>query len=181
MITEGIKISEWITFAPDSKNSIIKLNIWDFGGQEIYHATHQFFLTERSVYLLIWNARKAKDFDNIFTWLHTIEASGGDSPIILVMSNMNENDDLNLKELKSRFPQIVGSLKIDSKDGKGIQRLKECISETTWKLPLMRTPRVDSWHRVRERLEILNEYWISYNKFYDLCVSEGIDDKNFWL
>jgi len=179
VITEGINISEWITFAPDSKNSKIKLNIWDFGGQEIYHATHQFFLTERSVYLLIWNARKAKDFDNIFNWLHTIEAFGGDSPIILVMSKMNESDDdLNLKELKNRFPQIVDSLKIDSKDGKGIQRLKECIGETAWKLPLMRTPRVDSWYRVRERLERLSEYWISYNEFYNICVSEGLDDKN---
>ena len=29
-----------------------RLNVWDFGGQEIYHATHQFFLTRRSLYLL---------------------------------------------------------------------------------------------------------------------------------
>ncbi|WP_347242416.1 hypothetical protein [Nostoc sp. FACHB-888] len=26
-----------------------RVNIWDFGGQEIYHATHQFFLTRRSL------------------------------------------------------------------------------------------------------------------------------------
>ena len=26
-----------------------RLNVWDFGGQEIYHATHQFFLTRRSL------------------------------------------------------------------------------------------------------------------------------------
>jgi hypothetical protein len=25
-----------------------RVNIWDFGGQQIYHATHQFFLTKRS-------------------------------------------------------------------------------------------------------------------------------------
>ena len=30
-----------------------RLNVWDFGGQEIYHATHQFFLTHRSLYLLL--------------------------------------------------------------------------------------------------------------------------------
>ena len=29
-----------------------RLNVWDFGGQEIYHATHQFFLTRRSLYLV---------------------------------------------------------------------------------------------------------------------------------
>jgi hypothetical protein len=32
--------------------------IWDFGGQEIQHSTHQFFLTTRSLYLLVVDARK---------------------------------------------------------------------------------------------------------------------------
>ena len=37
----------------------VKLNIWDFGGQEIQHSTHQFFLTTRSLYLLVVDARRA--------------------------------------------------------------------------------------------------------------------------
>ena len=178
-ITEGINISEWITSAPDCGTSKIKLNIWDFGGQEIYHATHQFFLTTRSVYLLVWNARKIKDFGNIYYWLHTIEAFGGDSPIILVMSKMNESDDdLNLKDLKSKFPQIAYDLKVDSEDGKGISILKEKISETAWNLPLMRAQWVDSWYKVREKLEGLRENWIPYDEFCKICVSEGLDDEN---
>ena len=32
--------------------------MWDFGGQEIYHATHQFFLTRRSLYVLVDDTRK---------------------------------------------------------------------------------------------------------------------------
>ncbi|MEZ4645209.1 MAG: hypothetical protein R3E31_21165 [Chloroflexota bacterium] len=27
--------------------------MWDFGGQSVYHATHQFFLTKSSVYVLV--------------------------------------------------------------------------------------------------------------------------------
>jgi internalin A len=101
-ISEGIKISKWEMPALGSENSKIKLNIWDFGGQEIYHATHPFFLIERSVYLLLWNARKTKDYEKIYYWLHTIEAFGGDSPVILVMTKMNQSDDdLNLKDMKS--------------------------------------------------------------------------------
>ncbi|PAV12530.1 hypothetical protein ASJ81_05925 [Methanosarcina spelaei] len=181
-ITEGINISKWKIPAPDSGNSEIKLNIWDFGGQEIYHATHQFFLTKRSLYLLLWNARKTKDYDNIYYWLHTIEAFGEDSPVILVMSKMNEsNDDLNLKDLKSKFPQIVDYLKIDSKDGKGIPVLKEIISETAWDLPLMKAKWVDSWFKVRQKLEDLGENWINYYRFYDICKSEGLDEKNITI
>jgi internalin A len=177
--TKGINISKWILSAPDSRHSEIKLNVWDFGGQEIYHATHQFFLTTRSVYLLIWNARKTKDYDSIYYWLHTIEAFGGDSPIILVMSKMNEfDDDLNLKDLKSKFPQIVGYIKVDSKDGKGTQSLNEKIREVAWSLTLMRTPWIDSWYKVREKLEGLGKNWISDGEFHKICISQGLDDEN---
>jgi small GTP-binding protein len=152
--TEGIDILKWDITAPNEEQEEIKLNVWDFGGQEIYHATHQFFLTKRSVYLLVWNARKARDYEHIYYWLHTIEAFGEDSPIILVMCKWNErDDDLNMKDLREKFPQIRGLYKVDSEDGKGIPALREIIGQTAWNLPHMRTPWVDSWFKVRELLE----------------------------
>ena len=56
--------------------------------------------------------------------------------------------------------------------------LKENISETAWNLPLMRVQWVDSWYKVREKLEGLRENWITYDEFYKICNSEGLDDKN---
>ena len=44
--TQGINITDW---SVRSSYGDVRLNIWDFGGQEIMHATHQFFLTERSL------------------------------------------------------------------------------------------------------------------------------------
>lgn len=178
-ITEGIDISEWITSAPDSEKSKIKLNIWDFGGQEIMHATHQFFLTKRSIYLLVWNARETKNYDNICYWLHTLETFGEDSPIILVMTKMSESDDdLNLKDLKSKFPQIAGYVKVDSKDGKGISSLKEIICETAWNFPLMRVKWVDSWYEVRNELERIGDNLIPYDEFCEICRYKGLDAEN---
>ena len=48
--TEGIQITDWPLCLKGNED--VKLNVWDFGGQEIMHSTHQFFLTERSLYLL---------------------------------------------------------------------------------------------------------------------------------
>ena len=45
--TEGIDVIQW-KFPLDNGKKF-RVNIWDFGGQEIYHQTHQFFLTERSL------------------------------------------------------------------------------------------------------------------------------------
>jgi len=176
--TEGIDILTWDINAPTAAQEDIKLNVWDFGGQEIYHATHQFFLTKRSVYLLVWNARKSKDYEHIYYWLHTIEAFGADSPVILVMTKWHErDDDLNMRDLRERFPQIVGLYKVDSEDGKGIPALREIISKTTWELPHMQTPWIDSWFSVRERLEQDGRSWINYDAFREICVEEGLDDK----
>ena len=176
--TKGIDISEWRINAPTVKKESIKLNVWDFGGQEIYHATHQFFLTKRSLYLLVWNARKSKDYEHIYYWLHTIEAFGEESPIILVMSKLNERDeDLNMKDLKEKFPQIVGLYKVDSKEGSGIPTLNEIISKHSWDLPHMRTPWIGSWFNVREQLEIDGRDWIDYNEFTKICKSQELDQE----
>jgi len=52
--TPGINIAQWhLPEKPD-----IRLNLWDFGGQKVMHATHQFFLTKRSLYLLVIDNRK---------------------------------------------------------------------------------------------------------------------------
>jgi len=176
--TKGIDILKWSITAPTNEKEEIKLNVWDFGGQEIYHATHQFFLTKRSIYLLVWNARKSPDYGHFYDWLHTIEAFGEDSPIILVLSKLNEwNDDLNMTDLREKFPQIIDLYKVDSEDGTGIPVLKNIISDTAWQLPHMQTPWIGSWLRVRELLEQNEKNWIGYSDFCQICQSEGLDEK----
>ncbi|XP_053375425.1 uncharacterized protein LOC128547271 [Mercenaria mercenaria] len=44
-----------------STESDISLNIWDFGGQFVYYATHQVFLSTKSVYILVFNIAEGLD------------------------------------------------------------------------------------------------------------------------
>jgi len=53
--TKGIDIEALDVTTSDGET--LKLNLWDFGGQEIYHSTHQFFLTKRSLYVLVDSSR----------------------------------------------------------------------------------------------------------------------------
>ncbi len=55
--THGLEVRGVDFSHPTARDVAMRLNAWDFGGQEIYHATHQFFLTNRSLFLLVWNAR----------------------------------------------------------------------------------------------------------------------------
>jgi len=64
--THGINVSEWMIHAgeitdwrsPDMPPYRIKVNLWDFGGQEYYHGTHRVFLDSNAVYVLVWSNDK---------------------------------------------------------------------------------------------------------------------------
>ncbi|MEK7989634.1 MAG: SAV_2336 N-terminal domain-related protein, partial [Thiotrichaceae bacterium] len=77
--TEGININKWYV---NIDNENILLNVWDFGGQEIMHATYQFFLTKRSLYLLVLDARQETQYSHLEYWLKMIKTYGADSPIL---------------------------------------------------------------------------------------------------
>uniref|UniRef100_UPI0014828142 leucine-rich repeat domain-containing protein n=1 Tax=Leptolyngbya sp. BC1307 TaxID=2029589 RepID=UPI0014828142 len=66
--TEGVDVIRWDFEL--SNGTPFRANIWDFGGQEIYHATHQFFLTKRSLYLLIADTRPENT--DFYYWLKII-------------------------------------------------------------------------------------------------------------
>ena len=66
-------------------NPTITFYTWDFAGQEEYYATHQCFLTYRSLYLLLWNAsREREGIRNLAFWLHNIQSRAPGSPVIII-------------------------------------------------------------------------------------------------
>ena len=66
--TRGIAV-EHHTFQTKDGNTF-KINIWDFAGQEIYSATHRFFLTKRSVYSPLTEHRR--ESENVNHWLNSV-------------------------------------------------------------------------------------------------------------
>ena len=89
LATEGIKISDW----PCPLNPVEKvtLHIWDFGGQEMMHATHQFFLTARTLYLLVLERRRDGCDEEADYWFRLIRTFGGkDAPVVVVLNKQKD-------------------------------------------------------------------------------------------
>jgi internalin A len=89
--TDGIHIYEWRLRLPGSDD--VRLNLWDFGGQEIMHATHQFFLSRRSLYLLVLEGRQSAADADAEYWLKLIESFGAESsgevsPVLVAMNKI---------------------------------------------------------------------------------------------
>jgi len=58
--TEGIEMSEF-PFVFNEHEPAIAVRTWDFAGQAVFHATHSYFLSERSVYVVVWNINAAAE------------------------------------------------------------------------------------------------------------------------
>ncbi|MEG3921736.1 COR domain-containing protein [Microcoleus sp. T3_A4] len=170
--TDGLNITDWkITV----NTKPVKLNVWDFGGQEIYHATHQFFLTKRSLYLLVCNCRTSEDENRLEYWLKLIESFGDASPVILVGNKCDEQPlDLNRKALRDKYPNIKAILETSCQSGTGIDELRSAIHTEISELKEVYDLLPLSWFQVKQRLENLDKDIISISEYATICAKENI-------
>lgn len=168
--THGIEVGTCKLQHPTKSNIETTLNTWDFGGQEIYHATHQFFLTRRSLYLVVWNARLGADQGRLHYWLDTIKALAPDAPVLLIATHIDERDpDLNLPLYEQAFPQVVGSLSVSNVTGEGIDQLRRVMSKFASGLPLMGQPWPSSWIAVEKDLLDMPDHHITSSQYMECC------------
>ena len=175
--TDGISITPWsIKVGKDD----VRLNIWDFGGQEIMHATHQFFLTKRSLYLLILNAREGEQDANVEYWLQLIESFGADSPVLIVINKIKEHPfDLNRRGIQAKFPSVRGIIQTDCDAEIGLDELRTAILRETDQLEHLRDAFPTSWFTIKNTLADLprNEHknFIPFERYQQICADNGVD------
>ncbi|MFN6437315.1 MAG: leucine-rich repeat domain-containing protein [Nostoc sp. DedSLP01] len=173
--TDGLNVETW-NVQVNSKD--IRLNVWDFGGQEIYHATHQFFLTKRSLYLLVCNCRTSEEENRIEYWLKLIESFGGQSPVIIVGNKKDEQPlDINRKALREKYPNIQAIIETSCQDNIGIDELRTAILQQIAKLKEVYDLLPLSWFEVKQKLESMTEDFISYNSYIGICHQKEIPEE----
>jgi Leucine-rich repeat (LRR) protein len=179
--TEGIDVIRYqfptaIRTREDGKEKVIKrkfqVNIWDFGGQEIYHATHQFFLTRRSVYALVCDDRK-EDTDFSY-WLYVVEMLSDASPLVIVQNEKQDRTrDINLSSLRSRFGNLRQALATNLDTNRGLDQVIQTIRKELEGLPHVGVGLPATWKRVRDALEKDTRDYISLKEYLDVCKQHG--------
>ncbi|EGG24144.1 leucine-rich repeat-containing protein [Cavenderia fasciculata] len=154
--TDGIVIDNWVfngqfddidvdSGRPIKKKQDITLSVWDFAGQEIYYTTHQFFLSERSVYIVAWNIILEEEASRVEFWLQSITTRTKDAPIIIVGTHLDDSNKASAKAVKKkmlekylpRFPNIRAIKMVSCTNGKGISSLRETLEEIVQSQPTM--------------------------------------------
>ena len=156
------------------KNTVIKkevkINLWDFGGQEIYHATHQFFLTKRSIYLFVWEPRKDNEEEDFDYWLNTIKLLSAGSPVIIVMNKSDiRHKNIDKNSYLDKFKNIRNFFEVSCLNKQGIVELKEEIENCIKLMPHIGDKIPASWIKVREKVKQISEDYTSYSNFISIC------------
>jgi len=172
--TQGINIKKWRF---EDEGNEFKVNFWDFGGQEIMHATHQFFLSKRSLYILVVDSRKDEKAEY---WLKHIRSFGGDSPVLIVLNKIDENPsfELNRKFLQEKYPSIKGFFRISCKEKMGVEDFSTQLKKELSKTEHMQIEWAKRWFKVKTRLEKMSCDFITYKEYQNMCLEENIDDKS---
>jgi small GTP-binding protein len=176
--TKGINVSRW-EFELQNGH-LFRVNIWDFGGQEIYHATHQFFLTKRSLYGLVVDIRE--DNANLRYWLSIIKLLSESSPVFVIQ---NEKDDrscnINEPELRREFINLKENLRTNFMTNRGLDTIQQTIRQYITALPHVGTPLPRKWVEVRQFLESDERNHISLAEYRRICKACGFTHRSHQL
>jgi len=155
--TVGIEIGLLDLRHPNDPAVTMRLNCWDFAGQDINHATHQFFFSQRTLFVLCWNARAGWEAGKLRKWLTNIRDRAPGASVILVATHSDQpHSDYPEKELRAEFDQIVSTFKVSSKTGDGIEDLKMEIALRAQALPMMGLRWPKKWRAAEEAVKALH-------------------------
>ncbi|NJL60049.1 MAG: hypothetical protein HC887_10835 [Desulfobacteraceae bacterium] len=184
--TKGIEVKEYYfslqkedfkSFKNPEKleNRKFRLNLWDFGGQEIYRATHRFFLSKRSLYALVADSRN-EDTDFNY-WLHITEMFGGDSPLLIVLNEKHQRKrNLDTSAMRNRFANISEVLDVDfaEDDRTRLNRLERAVRYYVSRLPHIGSLVPSKWAVIRDALENDTRNTISLQDYLQICKNNSI-------
>lgn len=186
--TDGINI-EHLSFNKsrifDNCNDLQSLtgHFWDFGGQEIMNSTHQLFLTNRTVYILVLDARNDADVSTqIRLWLKKIKSTGGESPVIIVGNQIDINSAfgfVNSYDLKKEFKQIKAFVKVSCKTKVGLNELAFELDKVIPFAELFNLKIDERWIDVKKSMESITDkdFFLSEDDFNRICTKYCLLEK----
>lgn len=182
--TPGIAISQKQC---EIDSETVCLQIWDFGGQEIMHSMHRFFLTERTLYVVVVNARDNTQDERAKYWLNNIKSFADGCPVIIVLNKMDQNPTASINErlLRNDYPQIVDLLKMSAlNDGQAsfgllMERILDVVK--TFDSYAMEFP--VTWNNIKSTLSNMESSYITDPQYREICQKYNVTDEHIqnWL
>ncbi|MDJ0836072.1 MAG: COR domain-containing protein [Acidobacteriota bacterium] len=187
--TTGVNVATGWTFPLDDQaDQKFQVNIWDFGGQEIQYATHQFFLSPKALYVLVADDRKQHTLFDY--WFNVIQLLGGGSPVLVVLNEYDRCPITNYDHVHFR-DHYAGHFNIHQADVdladtelSRFHALRRRIEELLQALPHVGEQLPAQWKPIRQQLEQqAARNTISLAAYREICAEHKItsEEDQMWL
>lgn len=165
----------------DLGNRKIQIHYWDFGGQEIMHSMHRIFLTGRTMYVILLNARDDTQSDRAKYWLHNVKSFAPNAPVLLVLNKIDQNENASVDEndLRGRYERLTQVVKLSAKEFPK-EQFNKCFTDillneinntgfldAQWPVP---------WTQVKQKLENMDSHYIMGDAYQRICKEYHVDD-----
>lgn len=132
---DGVSVSEWL-YAPAARDKKFHFSIWDFKGQDELRPIYDCFLSEQSMYVLVWDVTRGQDgIMELKPWLHSIALRAPHSCVIVVGTHLDQvstEQRPQVSELLQQVSQMArkysGKLEIPEVLAVGLENMTENIS-----------------------------------------------------
>ena len=177
--TPGIKIT---SKKYQIRGDEIELHFWDFGGQAVMHSMHRLFLTNRTLYVIVTNARDNKANEQAWYWIRNIKSFAKGAPVLLLINQKDQNPSANINEtgLRKEYPQIKGVSIVSAKEDTTEEFnkfIRDEICKIVSEMESVHTPFPKSWHMLMDDLQEMKTDYIDSKEFRKKCKDKGIDIK----
>jgi internalin A len=157
-----------------SNGRTFRLNVWDFGGQQIYHATHQFFLTHRSLYVLVDDT--CKDHKSVSDagfkdWLELIEVFGERSPTLIFQNEKGgRSKAIEIGGIKQRYDNVKEVYAGDLAEANAADKMRAGIEFYASNLSHIGEEVPARWLQVRADIEQLadKQPYVHAEKYFEI-------------
>lgn len=164
-----------------SRKTKITAHVWDFGGQEFLHQTHQFFFSERSIYVVVLAGRdkslmQRPPVQEAEYWLRLIRTYGTGSPVVIVLNKFKAHKfTVDEFDLTDRYPEVAAVVQADCNPHFKIKGLRHLLGRLADKMSGVKEKIAPEWAKVREELEASEASFIEYVRYQEICRTRGVD------
>ena len=130
---------EFLTFNIKLNDKVIKMQIWDTCGQEIYRSLIQGFYRNTSATLIVYSKSDRKSFDNLNSWVKDVKNNTEqDIPIFLIGNKCDiENQSIQVTKEEGEEYMKQFNLKyysdVSAKTGYNVLQTFEEVAKTVYK------------------------------------------------
>jgi small GTP-binding protein len=157
-----------------------RVNYWDFGGQEIMHSMHRIFLTGRTMYVVLLNARDDTQGERAKYWLHNIKSFAPDAPVLLVLNKIDQNPKASVdeKDLRGRYQKLTGVVPLSARDfsrERFMEEFTDVLLQEIEKTGYLNAQWPNNWAAVKGRLENMQTHYIMGSDYREICRACQVD------